>query len=72
MRKPKRQGRVALPVARLIDGLWCWLVFGTSEYRHEPALEQILRTGCRRDALIADATLPRIDAPDLAQLAMEM
>jgi hypothetical protein len=31
-----------VPVSKLIDGRWCWLVFGSNEYRHEPELEQIL------------------------------
>jgi hypothetical protein len=34
--------RPSVPVAKLIDGRWCWLVFGTDEYRHEPELEAIL------------------------------
>jgi len=32
----------SVPVAKYIDGKWCWLVFGTDEYRHEPELEAIL------------------------------
>lgn len=35
--------RPSVPVAKLLDGQWCWLVFGTNEYRHEPELEQILQ-----------------------------
>lgn len=34
--------RAAVPVAKVIDGRWCWLAFGTDEYRHEPELEAIL------------------------------
>lgn len=34
--------RPSVPVARLIDGRWCWKAFGTDDYIHEPALEQIL------------------------------
>lgn len=37
-----RVNKPSVPVAKLIDGRWCWLVFGTDEYRHEPELEQIL------------------------------
>ena len=70
MRKPKRQGRVALPVARLIDGRWCWLAFGTREYLHEPTLEALLLSGCRRATLDTDA--PRVAAPGAAQTAMEL
>jgi len=32
----------SVPVAKLIDGRWCWLVFGTNDYQHEPALEAML------------------------------
>lgn len=39
--------RPAVPVMKLIDGRACWLVFGTSEYRHEPELEKIWRAGQR-------------------------
>ena len=66
MRKSKRQGRVALPVARLIDGRWCWLAFGTTEYQHEPALEQILLAGCRA------AELGTVAPPVEMQLTMEL
>jgi hypothetical protein len=34
--------KASVPVAKLINGRWCWLMFGTNEYRHEPDLEQIL------------------------------
>ena len=34
--------KAAVPVAKCIDGRWCWLVSGTDEYRHEPDLEAIL------------------------------
>ena len=34
--------RPSVPVAKLIDGQWCWLVFGTEIYRHEPDLERVL------------------------------
>jgi hypothetical protein len=34
--------RPSVPVAKRINGRWCWMVFGSSEYRHEPELEQIL------------------------------
>lgn len=34
--------RPSVPVAKLINGRWCWLKFGTSEYVHEPELERIL------------------------------
>jgi len=34
--------RASAPVAKLIDGRWCWLVFGTNDYQHEPALEAVL------------------------------
>lgn len=37
-----RVKRPSVPVAKLIDGRWCWLVFGTDVYRHEPVLEAIL------------------------------
>jgi len=37
-----RVRRPSVPVAKLIDGRWCWLVAGTDTYRHEPDLEQIL------------------------------
>lgn len=40
--------RPSVPAAKLIDGRWCWLVFGTNEYRHEPELEQILLAALRR------------------------
>ena len=66
MSKPKRQCRVAMPVARLIDGRWCWLAFGTTEYRHEPAMEQILLSGCRA----ADLGTPA--PPVEMQLTMEL
>ena len=32
----------AVPVAKLIDGRWCWKQFGSDRYVHEPELEQIL------------------------------
>jgi hypothetical protein len=34
--------RVSVPVAKLIDNKWCWLVSGTDTYQHEPELERIL------------------------------
>jgi hypothetical protein len=34
--------RPSVPVAKLIDGRWCWLVAGTNDYQHEPELEQVL------------------------------
>jgi len=34
--------KASVPVAKLIDGKYCWLVAGTSEYKHEPELEKIL------------------------------
>jgi len=34
--------KASVPVAKCIDGRWCWLVSGTDEYRHEPDLEAIL------------------------------
>ena len=37
-----RVKRPSVPVAKLINGRWCWLVFGTEEYRHEPELEALL------------------------------
>ena len=37
-----RVRRPSVPVAKLIDGQWCWLKFGTSEYVHEIALEAVL------------------------------
>lgn len=30
------------PAAKLINGHWCWLKFGTDEYVYEPELEAIL------------------------------
>lgn len=42
-----RVAKPSVPAAKLIDGRWCWLVFGTNEYRHEPELEQILLTALR-------------------------
>jgi hypothetical protein len=38
----------SVPVARRIGGKWCWLVFGTNDYAHEPALEQILLAALAR------------------------
>jgi hypothetical protein len=37
-----RVKRPSVPVAKLIDGQWCWLQFGMTEYVYEPALEQLL------------------------------
>jgi hypothetical protein len=37
-----RVRRPSVPVAKCIDGKYCWLKFGTTEYVHEPELEQIL------------------------------
>ena len=34
--------RPSVPVAKYINGRWCWLEFGTNDYKHEPALEAIL------------------------------
>ena len=34
--------RASVPVAKCIDGRWCWLVSGTDTYQHEPDLEAIL------------------------------
>lgn len=34
--------RPSVPVARLINGQWCWLRFGTNDYQHEATLEQVL------------------------------
>jgi hypothetical protein len=36
------QPKPSVPVAKLINGRWCWLQFGTNEYKHNPALEAIL------------------------------
>jgi hypothetical protein len=36
------KAKPSVPVAKLINGRWCWLKFGTEEYVHEPALEAIL------------------------------
>jgi hypothetical protein len=40
--------RPSVPVAKLIDGHWCWLAFGTDEYRHEPELERVLFAALRQ------------------------
>lgn len=40
--------RPSVPVVKLIDGRWCWLVSGTDEYQHEPELEQILLVALSR------------------------
>lgn len=45
--------RPSVPVAKLIDGRWCWLQFGTNEYRHEPELEQVLLAAQREQLLEA-------------------
>ena len=38
-----RVRRPSVPVAKCIDGRWCWLKFGTEgEYVHEPELERVL------------------------------
>ena len=42
--------RPSVPVARLIDGRWCWLKFGTTEYIHEPELEAVLLAALARRA----------------------
>lgn len=42
--------RPSVPVARLIDGRWCWLTFGTNDYQHEPALEAALLAALERRA----------------------
>lgn len=43
-----RVKRPSVPAAKLIDGRWCWLVFGTDTYRHEPELEAILLAAQQR------------------------
>jgi hypothetical protein len=40
--------RPSVPVAKLIDGRWCWKAFGSDEYIHEPELEQILLAALTR------------------------
>jgi hypothetical protein len=40
--------RPSVPVARLIDGRWCWKAFDSDEYIHEPALEQVLLAALER------------------------
>lgn len=42
--------RPSVPVAKLIGGKWCWLQFGSTEYVHEPALEQLLLAALSRRA----------------------
>jgi len=37
-----RVKRPSVPVAKCIDGKWCWKAFGSDEYVHEPDLEAIL------------------------------
>jgi len=37
-----RVRRPSVPVAKLIDGRWCWKAFGSDAYVHEPDLEAIL------------------------------
>lgn len=32
----------SVPVAKLINGRWCWKAFDSDDYVHEPELEQIL------------------------------
>lgn len=44
-----RVNKPSVPAAKCIDGKWCWLVFGTDEYRHEPALEAILLAALARN-----------------------
>lgn len=34
--------RSPVPVAKLIDGQWCWKRFDSDEYQHEPELEHLL------------------------------
>jgi len=43
-----RVKRASVPVAKLIDGRWCWLKFGTQEYVHEPELERVLLAALAR------------------------
>jgi hypothetical protein len=40
--------RASVPVAKLIDGQWCWKAFDSDEYIHEPALEQVLLAALTR------------------------
>lgn len=49
-----RVNKPSVPVAKLINGRWCWLVFGSDgEYRHEPELERILLAAQARHLLDA-------------------
>lgn len=34
--------RASVPLVKRIDGEWCWLEPGTTEYRPQPELEAIL------------------------------
>lgn len=43
-----RVKHASVPVAKLIDGRWCWLKFGTTEYVWEPELEAILLAAQQR------------------------
>ncbi len=43
--------RASVPICKLVDGRWCWLVFGTDEYQHEPELEQLLLAAQRRQSI---------------------
>jgi hypothetical protein len=36
------RAKPSVPVAKRINGRWCWLKFGTTEYVHEPELEHML------------------------------
>ena len=42
--------RPSVPVAKLIDGQWCWKAFGTTEYVREPELEAVLLAALERRA----------------------
>jgi hypothetical protein len=44
----RRVVRASVPVAKRINGRWCWLVSGTDEYQHEPELERILLAAMAR------------------------
>lgn len=43
-----RVRRPSVPVAKLIDGQWCWKAFGSDDYVHERALEQVLLAALAR------------------------
>lgn len=46
----RRVTKPSVPVCKLVDGRWCWLVFGTLEYRWEPELERILLAAIQQKA----------------------